>query len=382
MRYIEDFIRNDLNKKMVFLGGPRQVGKTTLAKDVIKNRGLYLNWDDEFDRKKILARQWSDDDKYLIFDELHKFPRWKNWVKGIYDTQKKNHNILVTGSARLDLYKKGGDSLLGRYHYYRLHPFTINEVPKSVHKKDVLKRLMKFGGFPEPFLSDSETENRRWRKERFDRILKDDIRELEAVKEINNISLLVDLLKSRVGTPIVVSNLARDLQVASNTVKNWIDILEKMYLVFKVPVYTAKIARSIQKPFRIYFYDNADVDGDDGARFENLVATHLLKMLHYLEDTEGHRCELFYIRDKDGREVDFCIVIDGKVIELVEAKLNDSNISKSLVYFSERLKPLKSTQILYSQVTRNKKNNLVLNGVEDEFANLKRWKQLNTFILE
>lgn len=374
MRYIEDFIQNDLNKKMVFLGGPRQVGKTTLAKNVIKNRGLYLNWDDELDRKKILARHWSDDDQYLVFDELHKFPRWKNWVKGIYDTQKENHKILVTGSARLDLYKKGGDSLLGRYHYYRLHPFTINEVPKSANKKDVLKRLMKFGGFPEPFLSGSETENRRWRKERFDRILKDDIRELEVVKEINNISLLVDLLKSRVGSPIVVSNLAKDLQVAPNTVKNWIDILEKMYLVFKVPVYTVKVARSLQKPFRIYFYDNADVDGDDGARFENLVATHLLKMLHYLEDTEGYRCELFYIRDKDGREVDFCVVIDGKVAELIEAKLNDSNISKSLVYFSERLNPLKSTQVLYSAVTRHKKNNLVLNGIEDEFAKLTRWK--------
>ena len=374
MRYIEDFIQNDLNKKMVFLGGPRQVGKTTLAKNVIKNRGLYLNWDDEFDRKKILARQWSDDDQFLVFDELHKFPRWKNWVKGIYDTQKENHKILVTGSARLDLYKRGGDSLLGRYHYYRLHPFTINEVPKSVNKKDVLKRLMKFGGFPEPFLSGSETENRRWRKERFDRILKDDIRELEVVKEINNISLLVDLLKSRVGSPIVVSNLAKDLQVAPNTVKNWIDILEKMYLVFKVPVYTVKIARSLQKPFRIYFYDNADVDGDDGARFENLVATHLLKMLHFLEDTEGYKCELFYVRDKDGREVDFCVVIDGKVAELIEAKLNDSSISKSLIYFSERLNPLKSTQVLYSAVTRHKKNKLVLNGIEDEFAKLTRWK--------
>ena len=374
MRYIENFIQNDLNKKMVFLGGPRQVGKTTLAKSVIKNRGLYLNWDDELDRKKILARQWSDDDQYLVFDELHKFPRWKNWIKGIYDTQKEKHKILVTGSARLDLYKKGGDSLLGRYHYYRLHPFTLNEVPKSVNKKEVLTRLMKFGGFPEPFLSGSDTENRRWRKERFDRILKDDIRELEVVKEINNISLLVDLLKSRVGSPIVVSNLAQDLQVAPNTVKNWIDILEKMYLVFKVPVYSVKIARSLQKPFRIYFYDNADVDGDDGARFENLVATHLLKMLHYLEDTEGYRCELFYIRDKDGREVDFCIVIDGKVVELIEAKLNDINISKSLIYFSERLNPLKSTQVVYSAVARHKKNNLVLNGIEDEFAKLTRWK--------
>ncbi len=374
MRYLDDFIQKDLSKKMVFLGGPRQVGKTTLSKGLIKKKGLYLNWDDDLDRKKILGRKWSDDDQYLVFDELHKFPRWKNWIKGIYDTEKEKHRILVTGSARLDLYKKGGDSLLGRYHYYRLHPFTLNEVPNSVGRKDLLKRLMKFGGFPEPFLSGSEVENRRWRKERFDRILKDDIRELEAIKEINHLSLLVDLLKSRVGSPIVISNLAQDLQVAPNTVKNWIGILEKMYLVFKVPVYTVKIARSLQKPFKIYFYDNADVDGDEGAVFENLVATHLIKMLHFLEDTQGYRCELFYIRDKDGREVDFCVVIDGKIAELIEVKLKDAEISKPLVYFSERLKPEKATQIVLPAVDRNKKNGLVINGVEEEFAKLSRWK--------
>lgn len=378
MRYIQEFIQKDLQKKMVFVGGPRQVGKTTLAKQLMNNQGLYLNWDNDFDRKKILNQSWSDDDQCLVFDELHKFPRWKNWIKGIYDAEKELHQILVTGSARLDIYKRGGDSLMGRYHYYRLHPFTLNEIPKSVGKKNALDRLMKFGGFPEPFISGDETEARRWRKERFDRVLKDDIRELESIKEINNISLLVDLLKSRVGSPIVISNLARDLQVAPNTVKNWIEILEKMYLVFKVPLYTHKLARSLQKPFRIYFYDNADVDvdqhDDQGAKFENLVANHLLKMLNFLEDTQGYKCELRYIRDKDGREVDFCIVIDNKVVELIEVKLNDSSVSKSLIYFSEILKPLRSTQILYKAVDRYKKNNFVINGVQDEFSNLNRWK--------
>lgn len=374
MRYIENQIKQDLLKKMVFLGGPRQVGKTTLAQKIIQNQGLYLNWDSDTDRKKILNQTWSDEDSYLVFDEIHKFPRWKNWIKGVYDTDKKQHRILVTGSARLDLYKRGGDSLLGRYHYYRLHPFSLNEPFLKIKPEECLKRLLMLGGFPEPYLDNSATSARRWRKERFDRVLKDDIRELESVREINNISLLVDLLRTRVGSPIVISNLAQDLQVAPNTVKNWIDILEKMYLVFKVKPYTHKLSRSLQKPFKIYFYDNADIDVDEGARFENLVANHLLKMLHYLEDTEGYRAELLYIRDKDGREVDFCVLIDNKIHELIEVKLTDTQFSKHLVYYSERLKPLRATQIILVPEKKYKKNQLVLNSVLDEFKTIKRWE--------
>ncbi len=375
MRYLENQIKQDLQKKMVFLGGPRQVGKTTFAKDLINKNGLYLNWDSDIDRKKIISQTWSDEGRYLVFDELHKFPRWKNWIKGVYDTDNKQHQILVTGSARLDLYKRGGDSLLGRYHYYRLHPFSLNEPHSKIKPGECFKRLLTVGGFPEPYLDNSLTAARRWRKERFDRILKDDIRELEPIREINNISLLVDLLKSRVGSPIVISNLAQDLQVAPNTVKNWIDILEKMYLVFKVMPYTHKLSRSLQKPFKIYFYDNADVDSDEGARFENLIATHLLKMLNYLEDTEGYNAKLFYIRDKDGREVDFCITIDNQIHELIEAKLTDTVFSKHLIYYSERLKPIRATQIVSTPEKRYKKNSLVLTSVLDEFRSMTRWNQ-------
>ncbi len=376
MRYISEHIENDLKKKMVFLGGPRQVGKTTLTKQLIKKNGLYLNWDEDDDKKIILNKNWSDDKEYLVFDELHKFPRWKNWIKGLYDTQTIKHKILVTGSARLDLYKKGGDSLLGRYHYYRLHPFSLAEFPQHFTPAEVLKKLMTHGGFPEPFLDGNETESRRWRKDRFDRIVKDDIRELEPIHEINNISLLIEQLKARVGTPIVVSNISRDLQVAPNTIKRWIDILEKMYLIFKVETYKDKISRSIQKPFKVYFYDNADVavTKDEGARFENLVATHLIKMLHFLEDTQGYRCQLCFIRDKDEKEVDFCIVIENKVVELIEVKISDTTFSKNLVYYSNKLDPVRSTQIVLNTTEKFKKNKLTLINAAEDLTNLNRWK--------
>ena len=155
MRYIAPYILQDLTKKMVFVGGPRQVGKTTLAQAILSSNypsGRYLNWDYDEDRQDILRKQWSADQKLLVFDELHKFPLWKNWIKGIYDVSHESHSFLITGSARLDVYRRGGDSLMGRYHYWRLHPFTLDEVPQGISQKEAYQRLMTVGGFPEPFL--------------------------------------------------------------------------------------------------------------------------------------------------------------------------------------------------------------------------------------
>lgn len=334
---------------MVFVGGPRQVGKTTLAKKLLADAptgGRYFNWDYQTDRHSILEKKWTTEDDWLIFDELHKYPHWKSWIKGLYDVEGDQHTILVTGSARLDLYRRGGDSLLGRYHYWRLHPFTLDEVPVELDKQTAFDRLMTFGGFPEPFLLADPRESRRWRKERFDRVLHEDIRELESIKNIQGVILLLDLLRTRVGGMVVASNLAKDIQVAPQTVQSWIEALEHMYLIFKVMPYTQSIPRAILKPPKIYFFDNADVMDDSGARFENLVATSLLKRLHYLEDHQGHRCELRYIRNKEGKEVDFAIIIDGVLEELIEVKYSDDRVSKSLSYFVNRLKPKKATQIV------------------------------------
>lgn len=333
---------------MVFVGGPRQCGKTTLVKSILEagSGGRYFNWDDDVDRRDILNRRWSDKERLLVFDELHKYPQWKNWIKGIYDKQRETHRMLVTGSARLNVYKRGGDSLFGRYHYWRLHPFTLSEIPQGITPKETFERLMNRGGFPEPFFCDNEADIRRWRRERYTLVLKDDARDLDAVKKIQMLGLLVDLLKQRVGNFCVVSNLAEDLKVSPVTVQNWLQVLEHLYFVFIVKPYTKNIARAVQKPPKVYFFDNADVDDEKGARFENLVATHLIKRLNFLEDRDGHAYELCYIRDKEKREVDFAVVKDNKLIELYEAKYADDKPSTSLRYYAAKLKPRRAVQVV------------------------------------
>lgn len=325
------------------------MGKTTLAKAVLDDQdfqGRYFNWDFDEDRRAIVEKKWTRGDKLLIFDELHKYPKWKSWIKGIYDVSGKDHSFLVTGSARLDLYKRGGDSLIGRYHYWRLHPFTLDEIPRGISPKNAFHRLMKVGGFPEPFLDFDERSARRWRKERFDRIIREDIRDLESIKNIQYLNLLLDMLKERVGNLITISNIARDLEVSSKTIKHWLEILERMYLLFSVRPYTTKLPRAVLKPPKVYFYDNADVNGEEGLRFENFVAATLLKRIHFWEDKEGFRYELRFIRDKEGREVDFAIIKDGKVDELIEVKYSDESPSRSLIYYAEKLKPKRVIQLV------------------------------------
>lgn len=349
MRYITPFVLEDLRKKMVFVGGPRQVGKTTLAKAVLSAAfpaGRYLNWDFDEDRQDILQKRWSAENTLLVFDELHKFPRWKRWIKGIYDVSHETHSFLVTGSARLDVYRRGGDSLMGRYHYWRLHPFTLDEIPKGISPKEAFHRLMTVGGFPEPFLDGDERSARRWRRERFDRVIREDVRDLESIRNIQLLGMYLDLLRHRVGGLITLSNIANDLQISPKTAKLWLEVLERMYLVFSVRPYTKSLPRAVLKPPKVYFFDNGDVLGDEGARFENLIATSLLKRLHFLEDRDGYRYELRYIRDKEGREVDFVIVKEGELEELIEAKFSDENISKSLLYYAKRLNPKRATQIV------------------------------------
>jgi predicted AAA+ superfamily ATPase len=359
MRYLQELIAKDLERKMVFLGGPRQCGKTTLAEALLGGQtSAYFNWDDDVQRRSLLAREWSEEAELLVFDELHKFPRWKNWIKGIYDTQKKHHRFLVTGSARLDVYRRGGDSLLGRYHYWRLHPFALDERPKGMSEAEAFKRLLSVGGFPEPFLDGDETVARRWRRERIDRVLKDDVRDLESVKDITTLSLFVDSLRARVGGLVVLANIANDLQVAPGTLKRWLEVLERMYLVFVVAPLHKGVPRAIQKPPKVYFFDTGDILGDEGARFENLVATHLLKYANFLEDSTGHRYELRYIRDKEGREVDFAILKDGNVTELFECKWSDEHLAPALSYYSEKLSVKRATQLVATAKSSFKKGGL------------------------
>lgn len=373
-RYIYPLIKEDLQKKMVFIGGPRQVGKTTLAKHLLSEldeKGIYFNWDNDEDRRDIIAKRWSNQNQILVFDEIHKYPRWKNWIKGVYDIEKENHQIVVTGSARLDVYKQGGDSLMGRYHCWRLHPFTLDEIPEGMGREDALNRLMDVGGFPEPFLDGDEREARRWRRERFDRVIKEDIRDLESIRNVQLISLLIDNLRSRVGGLVTIANIAGDLAVAHKTVKSWLEILERMYLCFSVRPYTKSIARAVLKPPKVYFFDNADVLGDEGNRFENLVATTLLKRIQFLTDRDGYRHELRYIRDKEGREVDFAIIKEGTLEELIEVKLSDENVSPSLLYYANKLNPKKAIQIVKNLKRPFQKNRLLITNPIEYFDGYK-----------
>lgn len=354
-RLIEKPILKDLSKKMVFLGGPRQVGKTTLARMILEKfpyqqfqKGLYLNWDFDEDRSHILKKQWDESHQLIVFDELHKYSRWKNWIKGLFDKTSHLHQFLVTGSARLDLYKRHGDSLLGRYHYWRLHPITLDELPPKMTQREGFERLMTVGGFPEVFLDGNEQEARRWRRERLNQIIKDDIRDLQSIKLVQDLDLFVEALRRRVGHLVVFSNIANDIQVSPKTTKHWLTLLDQIYLSFSIWPYTKNLSRALQKPPKVYFFDNLDVicEKDEGPRFENLVATHLLKKIHYLEDSKGLQLDLRYIRDKESREIDFVLIKNRKIFALIEVKLSDPTLSKSLKYYAHKLKPKYAIQIV------------------------------------
>lgn len=337
-RYINDSVDEDLKNKMVFVGGPRQVGKTTFALTFLsepdEKHPAYLNWDDTLTRSSLLRGELPPNQDLIILDEIHKYARWRNLVKGFYDTRKSDVSFIITGSARLDHYSKGGDSLQGRYHYYRLHPFSIQEVNPSPSVSDV-QGLLKFGGFPEPFLKADEKFWRRWQRERLQRVIYEDIRDLENIKEISLLELLAEEIPNRVGSPLSVKNLKELLQVAHETVERWLKIFERMYYCYRIPPYGPPKVRAVKKEQKLYLWDWSIVP-DSGPRFENFVASQLLKYCHFVEDTEGFRMDLRFLRDTDKREIDFVVLKEGTPMFAVECKSGEKNINPSLFYFMKR----------------------------------------------
>lgn len=333
-RDIEKYIKTDLKSKMVFVGGPRQVGKTTLSKGLWGPSGLYLNWDDLSDRETIKSHKIPPKVKFLILDEIHKYRLWRTLLKGLYDKFAPALSIIVTGSARLDLFKKGGDSLFGRYHYYRLHPFDLAEVDKKL-KRETTQRLLEFGGFPEPYTKQDPVFYRRWGRERINRVVFQDIRDLEKINDLGKLDLLVDALPERVGSSLSLRNLAEDLEVSPNTIKNWVEVLERVYYCYRISPFGATKIRAVKKNPKLYLWDWAGVK-DLGARYENMVAGHLLKYCHFMEDTLGYKMELRYLKDVDSREIDFVVIKDKKPQFAVECKTGEKSISKHIHYFKER----------------------------------------------
>lgn len=344
-RYLSAFIQEDLEKgSMVFLGGPRQVGKTHAAKSLMGSAAgnQYLNWDIDSDRTRILAKDFNPRG-LLVLDELHKFKRWRNWLKGLYDEHKNRLKILVTGSARLDLYHHGGESLQGRYHYFRLHPLSVAEI--GAQSAADTEQLMKLGGFPAPFFGGNERNARRWSLEYRTRLIRDEVPKLERIEDLGSLELLANRIPSLVGSPISINNLREDLDRAFKTVKNWLFVLEKLYHLFPVAPLGGSTLRAVKKERKLYLFDWALVE-DEGPRFENFVAVHLLKWIHYQEDVEGYRHELRYFRDRDNREVDFVVTKNDRPIWLIECKVSNTEVSPSLRYLKRRFPGARAMQLV------------------------------------
>lgn len=331
-------IIKDLNKKIVFLVGPRQVGKTWLSKKISQNyeKSVYLNYDNLEDRMMIEKEQWLENTELLIFDELHKMKGWKNYLKGVYDTKPDKLKILVIGSARLEVFRQTGDSLAGRFFVHHLMPLSLSEL-KQTKTSGSLDKLISRGGFPEPFLAEDDIEANRWRAQYADSLIRTDVLDFEKINDYKAIKMVFELLRRKVASPISYNSIAEDVGVSPVTVKKYINILESLYIVFKVTPYSKKIARSILKEPKIYFYDNGLVIGEAGVIFKNLIANSLLKSILAENDYLGKSKQLHYLRTKEGQEVDFAVADDGnKLSGIMEAKLAEGDLSKNLKYFSDK----------------------------------------------
>lgn len=339
-RQIEQ-ISADLEKKLVFLVGPRQVGKTWLAKEIGKKfaKTTYLNYDRSEDRQIMKTESWPKNTEFLILDELHKMKGWKNYVKGVFDTKEDDLKILVTGSARLNTFRQAGDSMAGRFFAHHLFPFSISEVKNVQEKLNFeidIERFLERGGFPEPFLAPIKTDADKWRKQYFDGLVRTDVLDFETIHNFQALRMVLELLRKKVGSPVSYSSIAEDVQISPVTVRKYIEIFEALYIVFRVNPYSKNIARSILKEPKIYFFDNGLVDGDEGAKLENFAAISLLKHVYGTVDYTGKNLFLNYVRTKNKQEVDFALVENGEISKLIEIKLSVGNLSSNLKYFCDK----------------------------------------------
>lgn len=358
MKRIYDYVLKEHfhnENKMAFLVGPRQVGKTTTSLSLLTGQ-IYLNWDNQEHRKIILKGPAAiinyagidsieKEKKYIIFDEIHKYPKWKNFLKGFFDTYRNKVYICVTGSARLDVFKYGGDSMMGRYFLFRMHPITVKEIinpqipsqeispPEKIGEPD-FDNLLKFGGYPEPFLRHEQRFFNKWKNLRLEQLFNEDVRDISKITDIGRIKVLAERLAVCTGSSLNYSNLANDIQVTVDTIRRWLNLLESLYYCFRIRPYSKNIARSLLKEPKIFLWDWSLVN-DTGKKNENFIASHLLKAVHFYNDMGFGKYELYYLRDKDKREVDFFITKDEKPWLLIEAKTSEQPISESLIYFKK-----------------------------------------------
>jgi len=361
------------NKQMLFLAGPRQVGKTTISKTAknLTNKFYYWNWDIPEDRELIIEGPRTIGKEIglqyiqsmplpiIIFDEIHKYVNWKNFLKGFYDLYQDKVNIIVTGSAKLDLFRAGGDSLMGRYIPYKIHPISVaecknltitdQEIRSPVYvAPEIMNNLLKFGGFPDPFLKKDEKFLNQWKRLTKQQLFREDIRDLSHIQEIGQLEILSDLLKHQAGQLLNLSNLAKKMNVAVTTIKRWLNTLETFYYCFLIKPYSKNITRGLLREPKLYLWDWSNVTSE-GARFENLIASHLLKAVHFWNDRGIGDYALYFIRDKEKREVDFLVTKNQEPWFLVEAKYSDNaSISEHLYRFQAQLKAKHAFQVVFN----------------------------------
>lgn len=388
-RYISNYIQKDVlaHHKMAFVSGPRQVGKTTLAKSMLTTPTNYYTWDDETFRKawskSPLEAVSSRGDGPIVLDEIHKDRQWKGRIKGLFDMRGEELPIIVTGSARLDIFRRGGDSLMGRYIPYRLHPLTVAETEHPVGPDDIFEDrapqnrwsdLLSLGGFPEPFFGGSLAKAKRWSRLRLERLIQEDVRDLRAVRDLQALRVIVDLLPERVGSPLSINGLREDAGVAYASAYEWLQMLEQLYHCLTIKPYAGKLSRTLKSEAKLYLFDIMAVK-DPAARLENLAALHLLKACQFWTDSAQGDFELRYLRDKEKREVDFCILNDGKPWMLVECKTSETTIAPSLGYFAERLKTKHNFQLVSlpvhpAYIREHKESGIVVMDYERFFARI------------
>ena len=379
-------------KQMIFLSGPRQVGKTTLAKFIARSYSnkYYFNWD-IISNKKLLIKdpaffqhinRVDSTEPIVILDEIHKYKQWKNYLKGIYDQFKNDYVFLVSGSGRLDTYQKGGDSLAGRYFKFRLFPFTIAElsrenrdfsgfinnplknfnINKSQSTKKIWNALFNTGGFPEPFVKGTKAFLNRWSLNYYHQIVREDIRDVSDIRRINSLDLLFSLLPSKVGSPLSINNLAQDTQTAFDSIKSWLALFESFYLIFRISPWIRKISRAILKEKKLYLFNYTEIQ-DKGNMFENMVALELFRAINNWNDYGFGRFSLHFIRNKEKEEVDFLIADNKNPVLLVEAKFSDEAVSKSLLRFQNDL-GIPAVQLVNNEniyrYFKNGKNNILV----------------------
>lgn len=378
-RIYQELISEHLSqlRQMVFLMGPRQVGKTTVSLEMGAQWAphFYFNWDNAAERllfiegPDAIARQaglleLAEGIPLLIFDEIHKFGKWKNFLKGFFDLYEKRTKIIVTGSARLNIYKKGGDSLMGRYFYYRIHPLSVAEITSpTLIEKEIRKpapilesdwaALLEHGGFPEPFIQRSPAFSRRLRSLRKDQLFREDIRDGTRIQELGQLELLAELLRKQAAESMSYQSLAKKVGVSIDTIRRWLEVLKSFYYCFSIQPWSKNITRSLIKEPKFYLWDWSLVD-EEGHRNENLVASHLLKAIQFWNDRGLGDYGLYYLRTKDKIEIDFLVTKNENPWFLVEVKTKAKGISPALYHFQKETGAPHAFQIAFDLPFVNK----------------------------